>query len=150
MHDKIVGWVEELGLDHTDLVVDDWAWGVVVTSDDGKAPVFVGQLDDDLEQVLLLAAVQASETHFAAFQELDAQAQKEFITKLRLRLSDLPVDISLDTGEDETEPRPMMFHAITRLLDENITRAKLYEAYTRMRRTCSKIRLILDTLTPSG
>lgn len=149
MRDQIAGWVEELGFGLADLPLDEtaWAWGAAVTSDDGKAPVFVGQLTDDLRQVIVLAPVHASEEHLTAFRKLAVKARKEFVTDLRLQLSDLPVDTSFHIEDADPEPQ-MTFHVGTRLLDEDITRAKLYEASMRVRRTCTKIRLILDKLVP--
>ena len=144
--DKIAEWVAELGFGLEDLALEEtaWAWGAVVTSDDGKSPVFVGQHQDDLRQVFLATAVQVSEEHLTAFDELGARARKAFLADLHLRLSDLPA-VSLET-EDEDEPRRMIFSVRTRLLDEDITRAKLYEATTRIQGAGTVVRLMFDKL----
>ncbi|WP_419861780.1 DUF2299 family protein [Candidatus Palauibacter sp.] len=149
--EQVREWAETLLLRTEVVDVDDpaeLAWGLTLKPPhEGGIHVFVGNfVRDAADHVIAQARIGVSDQHIAAITGLSEHSRRLFFLDLQLGLSQPPLEIGVEVRPNDDTGLQVVVDFSMQLIDENISKANLYDSFVRFQNAFHTLQSFLNKL----
>ena len=161
MRERVEGWVNDFDFVAEEVELDEdspYEWCLrVQPPSEPPLELFVAHKQAPFVQMILQSTISVSEIHLEALHHLGARAVSTFITDLQLQICMPSIELAFDIDAPDPEnmrviapPKSFAVTLSSRLIEEDVTRAKFYDRYITMQVAFTRMTLMFHRMVFRG